>query len=218
MPAGGDHYEPIDWEDAFALVAERLRALPTPDAAAFYTSGRTTNEAAFLYQLFVRAFGTNNLPDCSNMCHESSGAALAHSIGIGKGTVLLEDFDAADLIIVVGQNPGTNHPRMLSALEQAKAQRRPHRHHQPARRGRAAHLPQPADPEGADQGRRTSPTTSSRCALSGDQALFAAMAKLTVRGRRGRRGVRRDVHLGVRRVPRPPRASSTGTTCSPRPG
>ena len=95
-------------------------SLPTPDAAAFYTSGRTSNEAAFLYQLMVRRFGTNNLPDCSNMCHESSGAALAHSIGIGKGSVLLEDIYAADLIMVVGQNPGTNHPRMLSALEQAK--------------------------------------------------------------------------------------------------
>jgi molybdopterin-dependent oxidoreductase alpha subunit len=118
---GATHYTPITWDDAFALLAAELNALPSPDAAAFYTSGRTSNEAAFLYQLFVRQFGTNNLPDCSNMCHESSGAALDESIGIGKGTVTLADFEQADLILVIGQNPGTNHPRMLSSLEAAKA-------------------------------------------------------------------------------------------------
>lgn len=117
---GATHYEAIAWDDAFALVADELRALATPDAAAFYTSGRTSNEAAFLYQLFARQFGTNNLPDCSNMCHESSGAALSESIGIGKGTVKLEDFEQADAIFVIGQNPGTNHPRMLTTLEAAK--------------------------------------------------------------------------------------------------
>jgi len=116
-----EHYEPISWDDAFALIARELRALPSPDAAAFYTSGRTSNEAAFLWQLLVRLFGTNNLPDCSNLCHESSGVALTESIGIGKGTVTLEDFERAEAIFVVGQNPGTNHPRMLSALEGAKA-------------------------------------------------------------------------------------------------
>jgi molybdopterin-dependent oxidoreductase alpha subunit len=114
------HYQPISWEDAFALVADTLRGLSTPDEAAFYTSGRTSNEAAFLYQLLARSFGTNNLPDCSNMCHESSGAALKEVIGIGKGSVSLADIGRADLIVVVGQNPGTNHPRMLSALEEAK--------------------------------------------------------------------------------------------------
>jgi molybdopterin-dependent oxidoreductase alpha subunit len=118
--AGADHYEPIAWDDAFRLVGDELRALGSPDEAVFYTSGRTSNEAAFLYQLFVRRFGTNNLPDCSNMCHESSGAALGETIGIGKGTVTLDDFARADLIFVVGQNPGTNHPRMLLALEEAK--------------------------------------------------------------------------------------------------
>lgn len=118
---GGTHYEPIEWESAFSLIAEKLRALSTPDEAVFYTSGRTSNEAAFLYQLLVRSFGTNNLPDCSNMCHESSGAALTESTGIGKGSVSLADIHRADLIVVVGQNPGTNHPRMLSALEEAKA-------------------------------------------------------------------------------------------------
>ena len=117
---GADHYEPIAWEDAFMLVAEALKGLPSPDHASFYTSGRTSNEAAFLYQLFVRAYGTNNLPDCSNMCHESSGAALSQMIGIGKGTVTLPDFEKADAIFIVGQNPGTNHPRMLTALQAAK--------------------------------------------------------------------------------------------------
>lgn len=121
LRAGATHYEPIAWDVAFALIARELRALPSPDAAAFYTSGRTSNEAAFLWQLLARQFGTNNLPDCSNMCHESSGAALGESIGIGKGTVTLADFEQADAIFVVGQNPGTNHPRMLVALEAAKA-------------------------------------------------------------------------------------------------
>ncbi|PJJ56702.1 formate dehydrogenase major subunit [Mumia flava] len=114
------HYEPIGWNDAFDLVADHLNALDDPDQAAFYTSGRTSNEAAFAYQLFARAYGTNNLPDCSNMCHESTGVALAETIGIGKGSVSLRDLYDADLIVVAGQNPGTNHPRMLSALETAK--------------------------------------------------------------------------------------------------
>lgn len=116
---GATHYMPIAWDEAFALVAEELQSLPTPDAACFYTSGRTSNEAAFLYQLFVRQFGTNNLPDCSNMCHESSGTALNETLGIGKGTVTLEDFDQAQAIFVIGQNPGTNHPRMLTTLQAA---------------------------------------------------------------------------------------------------
>ena len=118
--AGATHYRPISWDGAVAVVADRLRSLASPDRAVFYTSGRTSNEAAFLYQLFARAFGTNNLPDCSNMCHESSGVALGETIGIGKGTVTLDDVHAAELIVVAGQNPGTNHPRMLGALEQAK--------------------------------------------------------------------------------------------------
>ncbi len=121
LPAGATHYQPLAWEDAFTKIAKELNGLQTPDEAAFYTSGRTSNETAFLYQLFVREFGTNNLPDCSNMCHESSGVALTESLGIGKGSVKLEDFYKAEVIIILGQNPGTNHPRMLSALQKAKA-------------------------------------------------------------------------------------------------
>ncbi|NGY04124.1 FdhF/YdeP family oxidoreductase [Solimonas terrae] len=117
--APSDRYRPIAWDEAFALIARHLRGLSDPNQAAFYTSGRTSNEAAFLYQLFVREFGTNNLPDCSNMCHEPSGVALTEQIGIGKGTVLLEDFLHADAIFIFGQNPGTNHPRMLGELRAA---------------------------------------------------------------------------------------------------
>ncbi len=118
--AGGTHYEPISWDDAFDLVGTHLRALSSPDEALFYTSGRASNEAAFVYQLFARAYGTNNLPDCSNMCHESTSVGLAEAIGVGKGSVSLQDLHDADLIVISGQNPGTNHPRMLSALETAK--------------------------------------------------------------------------------------------------
>ena len=113
---GSTHYEPISWDDAFAKIAEHLNTLASPHEAIFYTSGRASNEAAFLYQLFVRMYGTNNLPDCSNMCHESSGTALSETLGLGKGSVTLEDFYHADLIMILGQNPGTNHPRMMSAL------------------------------------------------------------------------------------------------------
>ena len=121
LAPGATHYTPIDWDAALTLIADRLRALPDPDRAVFYTSGRASNEAAFVYQLLARRFGTNNLPDCSNMCHESSGAALTETIGVGKGTVTLHDLaEEADLIVIVGQNPGTNHPRMLTALEEAK--------------------------------------------------------------------------------------------------
>jgi len=119
LEQGDTHYRPISWENAFALIGSELNALTSPDEASFYTSGRTSNEAAFLYQLFVREFGTNNLPDCSNMCHESSGTALKESIGVGKGTVSLDDFAIADAIFVIGQNPGTNHPRMLTTLQEA---------------------------------------------------------------------------------------------------
>ncbi len=118
LKEGASHYESISWDDAFKLLAKRLNELESVDDGVFYTSGRASNEAAFLYQLFVRQFGTNNLPDCSNMCHESSGSALNKTIGIGKGTVTLDDFYKTDAVFILGQNPGTNHPRMLSALQQ----------------------------------------------------------------------------------------------------
>ncbi len=120
LPKGATHYQPITWEAAFEKVGEHLNALDHPDEAIFYTSGRTTNEAAFLYQLFVREFGTSNLPDCSNMCHEASGSALTETLGIGKGSVTLDDLYKAEVVMVIGQNPGTNHPRMLTALEKCK--------------------------------------------------------------------------------------------------
>lgn len=122
LPEGATHYQPIEWEHAFDIIAEELKKLNNPNEAIFYTSGRTSNETAFIYQLFVRFFGTNNLPDCSNMCHESSGVALNRTLGLGKGSVKLEDFKEADVIMIFGQNPGTNHPRMLSSLEEAKKQ------------------------------------------------------------------------------------------------
>jgi molybdopterin-dependent oxidoreductase alpha subunit len=116
---GSAHYQPVSWADAFSIVARHLKSLPSPDAAIFYTSGRASNEAAFFYQLFARSYGTNNLPDCSNMCHESSGLAMKDAIGVGKGTITLDDLLDADTILCVGQNPGTNHPRMLATLETA---------------------------------------------------------------------------------------------------
>ena len=120
LAKGSSHYEPISWDNAFAKIANKLKALDSPNDAIFYTSGRTSNEAAFLYQLLVRAYGTNNMPDCSNMCHESSGVGLSETVGIGKGSVTLQDIHEAELLIIMGQNPGTNHPRMLNALEKCK--------------------------------------------------------------------------------------------------
>ncbi|MDX1629205.1 MAG: molybdopterin-dependent oxidoreductase, partial [Fulvivirga sp.] len=120
LKKGASNYEPISWHDAFKKIAHHLNQLDSPNEAIFYTSGRTSNEAAFLYQLFVRQYGTNNLPDCSNMCHESSGTGLSETVGIGKGSVKLDDYYKAEVIMIIGQNPGTNHPRMLTALQKAK--------------------------------------------------------------------------------------------------
>lgn len=120
LPKGGTHYQPISWDNAFKKIADNLNKLASPNEAAFYTSGRTSNEASFVYQLFVREYGTNNMPDCSNMCHESTSVALAEAVGVGKASVTLNDFYDTDVIIIIGQNPGTNHPRMLTALEKAK--------------------------------------------------------------------------------------------------
>src|ERR1700688_4149394 len=117
LPRNGTHFEPISWEDAYYKVARTLNDLNSPDQAAFYTSGRLSNEASFMYQLFVREFGTNNMPDCSNMCHESSGMALTETIGVGKGTVILDDFTDTDVVVLIGINPATNMPRMLDSLQ-----------------------------------------------------------------------------------------------------
>jgi molybdopterin-dependent oxidoreductase alpha subunit len=177
LPEGADHYEPIGWDRAFDIVAEELTALDSPDEAVFYTSGRTSNEAAFLYQLFARELGTNNLPDCSNMCHESSGSALTETIGVGKGSVLLEDLYKADLIIVAGQNPGTNHPRMLSALEKAKAGGARVISVNPLPEAGLERFKNPQTPQGMVKG-ATLTDLFLQIRLGGDQALFRLLNKL----------------------------------------
>ncbi|WP_252346212.1 MULTISPECIES: FdhF/YdeP family oxidoreductase [unclassified Paludibacterium] len=176
-----DKYLPISWDQAFALIARHLQALPSPDQAAFYASGRTSNEAAFLLQLFARRYGTNNFPDCSNMCHEATSRGLPGTVGIGKGTVTLEDFELADTILIFGQNPGTNHPRMLGELREA------------ARRGATLVSINPLRERGLE--RFTSPQHSAemlaggstplcslfiRPRLGGDFALIKALAKRVV--------------------------------------
>ncbi|MFE6685401.1 FdhF/YdeP family oxidoreductase [Streptomyces sp. NPDC057743] len=175
LPEGADHYQPLTWERAFDLIAEELTALDTPDEAVFYTSGRTSNEAAFLYQLFAREFGTNNLPDCSNMCHESSGSALTATLGVGKGSVLLEDLYKADLIIVAGQNPGTNHPRMLSALEKAKTGGAKIISINPLPEAGLERFKNPQTPRGLAGGGTTLTDLFLQVRLGGDQALFRAL-------------------------------------------
>ncbi|WP_240136435.1 FdhF/YdeP family oxidoreductase [Streptomyces sp. MUM 178J] len=177
-PAGADRYRPISWDDAFAVIARELAELDHPDQAAFYTSGRASNEAAFAYQLFVRMFGTNNLPDCSNMCHESSGSALVETIGIGKGSVSLEDLYEADLILVVGQNPGTNHPRMLSALEEAKRRGARVIAVNPLLEAGLLRFKNPQKPSGVIGGGTQLADRFLQIRLGGDQALFQAFNRL----------------------------------------
>ncbi|MFF7383750.1 FdhF/YdeP family oxidoreductase [Streptomyces griseoluteus] len=179
LPEGADRYEPVSWERAFGIVAEEIAALGSPDEAVFYTSGRTSNEAAFLYQLFARELGTNNLPDCSNMCHESSGSALSETIGIGKGSVLLEDLYRADLIIVAGQNPGTNHPRMLSALEKAKAAGARIISVNPLPEAGLERFKNPQTPQGMLKGAALTDLFL-QIRLGGDQALFRLLNKLVL--------------------------------------
>ncbi|MEU9088185.1 FdhF/YdeP family oxidoreductase [Streptomyces sp. NPDC048357] len=179
LPEGGDRYEAISWERAFAVLAEELTALASPDEALFYTSGRTSNEAAFLFQLFAREFGTNNLPDCSNMCHESSGSALNETIGIGKGSVSLEDLHQADLIIVAGQNPGTNHPRMLSALEQAKSAGAKIISVNPLPEAGMERFKNPQTPLGMFKGTALNDLFL-QIRIGGDQALFRLLNKLVI--------------------------------------
>ncbi|MFJ3493980.1 FdhF/YdeP family oxidoreductase [Streptomyces sp. NPDC086091] len=177
LPEGGEHYEPVSWERAFDIIAEETAALASPDEAVFYTSGRTSNEAAFLYQLFARELGTNNLPDCSNMCHESSGSALSETIGIGKGSVLLDDLHQADLIIVAGQNPGTNHPRMLSALEKAKANGAKIISVNPLPEAGLERFKNPQTPKGLTTGASLTDLFL-QIRIGGDQALFRLLNKL----------------------------------------
>ncbi|MFE7511707.1 FdhF/YdeP family oxidoreductase [Streptomyces sp. NPDC057540] len=179
LAEGGERYEPVTWERAFAIIAEELRALTSPDEALFYTSGRTSNEAAFLLQLFAREFGTNNLPDCSNMCHESSGSALTETIGIGKGSVSLEDLHRADLIIVAGQNPGTNHPRMLSALEKAKASGARIISVNPLPEAGLERFKNPQTPQGMLKGAALTDLFL-QIRIGGDQALFRLLNKLVL--------------------------------------
>ncbi|MCH9734924.1 MAG: FdhF/YdeP family oxidoreductase [Actinomycetia bacterium] len=175
---GEDHYRPIAWDEAFELIANELRALESPHQAVFYTSGRTSNEAAFLYQLFVRSFGTNNLPDCSNMCHESSGTALVDAIGIGKGSVTVEDLLLADLVVIAGQNPGTNHPRMLSILEKAKANGAKVIAVNPLPEAGLIRFKDPQKLHGVISGGVPIADEFVQIRLGGDMALFAGIGKL----------------------------------------
>jgi len=175
LAEGADTYEPVPWERAFEIIAEELNALGHPDEAVFYTSGRTSNEAAFLYQLFAREFGTNNLPDCSNMCHESSGDALTETLGVGKGSVSLDDLQQADLIIVAGQNPGTNHPRMLSALEKAKTAGARIITVNPLPEAGMTRFKNPQTPRGLAGGGTALTDLFLQIRIGGDQALFRAL-------------------------------------------
>ncbi len=176
---GGTYYQPVSWDDALGIIATHLKALPSPDEAVFYTSGRASNEAAFLYQLFVRSYGTNNLPDCSNMCHESSGIAMKDAIGIGKGTVTLEDLVDADAILCVGQNPGTNHPRMLSTLEAAVKKGAKVVSINPLKEAGLTGFIHPQHPVATILGRASALASSFiRVRINGDLALFRGLAKV----------------------------------------
>ena len=173
-----DRYVKVSWDDAFSLIAKHLHNLPSPDMAEFYTSGRASNEAAYLYQLFVRAFGTNNFPDCSNMCHEASGVALAQSVGVGKGTVTFDDFEHADAIFVLGQNPGTNHPRMLEPLREAVKRGAQVVSVNPLKERGLERFQHPQQPlEMLTNGSEPTNTAFFRPALGGDMALLRGMAK-----------------------------------------
>jgi molybdopterin-dependent oxidoreductase alpha subunit len=181
---GATHFEPVSYDEALALVARELRSLKSPHEAAFYTSGRASNEAAFLYQLMVRAFGTNNLPGCSNLCHESSGVALKETLGIGKGTVRLADFERADLIFVIGQNPGSNHPRMLSTLRQAKLAGAKIISVNPLVERGLVKFAHPQEPDDLLSGGVELADEFVRVSVNGDQALFRGLSKVLLASRR----------------------------------
>ncbi|GAA4559053.1 FdhF/YdeP family oxidoreductase [Pseudonocardia xishanensis] len=177
---GSSHYEPIDWDDAFRTIATELRGLDSPDEATFYTSGRASNEVAFAYQLFARAFGTNNLPDCSNMCHESTSIALQESIGIGKASVTLPDLLGAKLIVIAGQNPGTNHPRMLTQLEHAKKAGARILTINPLREAGLTRFKNPQTPKGVIGHGTDLSDLHLPIKINGDLALFQAIGSLLV--------------------------------------
>ncbi|GAA5644463.1 FdhF/YdeP family oxidoreductase [Vibrio proteolyticus] len=180
-----DHYDPVSWDDAFALIAQHLNALESPDQAEFYTSGRASNEAAFLYQLFVRAFGTNNFPDCSNMCHEASGIGMKDTVGVGKGTVVFEDLKQADAIFVIGQNPGTNHPRMLEPLREAVKRGAQVICFNPLKERGLERFQNPQHPiEMLSNGSEPTNTAYFRPALGGDMAVLRGMAKFLLQWER----------------------------------
>ncbi|MFL1465788.1 FdhF/YdeP family oxidoreductase [Marinobacter sp. HN1S83] len=173
-----DHYVETTWDEAFTLIARHLQSLESPDQAELYTSGRASNEAAFLYQLFVRAFGTNNFPDCSNMCHEASGVGMTESIGVGKGTVVFEDFEQADAIFVIGQNPGTNHPRMLEPLREAVERGAQVVCLNPLKERGLERFQHPQHPfEMLSNGSEPTSTAYFRPALGGDMAVMRGIAK-----------------------------------------
>ena len=180
LDAGDTHYRPVSWDRAFDVVKEELDALASPDEAVFYTSGRTSNEAAFVYQLLVRSLGTNNLPDCSNMCHESTTRALTQTIGIGKATVNIDDIEHADLIIVAGQNPGTNAPRMLTRLENAKKNGGRIVAVNPLREAGLLHFDNPQSVRGLVFKGRQIADEFLQIRLGGDQALFQALGKVLI--------------------------------------
>ncbi|MAP62570.1 MAG: hypothetical protein CMH34_02230 [Microbacterium sp.] len=177
LDEGATHYRPGTWDEALRIVADELRGLESPDQSVFYTSGRTSNEAAFLYQLMVRGIGTNNLPDCSNMCHESSGSALTQTLGVGKGTVSLDDIHDAELLIIAGQNPGTNHPRMLSAVEKAKQRGAVVVAVNPLPEAGLKRFKNPQTAHGVIAGGTAIADEFVQIRLGGDQALFQAIGK-----------------------------------------
>lgn len=180
-----DRYQPISWDAAYTLIAKHLLNLSSPDQAEFYTSGRASNEAAYLYQLFVRAYGTNNFPDCSNMCHEASGVALAQSVGVGKGTVTFDDFEHADAIFVWGQNPGTNHPRMLEPLREAVKRGAQVVCINPLKERGLERFQHPQHPlEMLTNGNKPTNTAYFRPALGGDMAVLRGMAKFLLQWER----------------------------------
>ena len=186
---GASHYEPVPWDAAFEIIASHLKSLASADEAVFYTSGRASNEAAFLYQLFARGYGTNNLPDCSNMCHESSGLAMKESIGVGKGTVTLDDFLEADTILCVGQNPGTNHPRMLGTLEAAVKKGVKLVAINPLKEAGLVGFIHPQHPLASVLGRATALASQFiRVRVNGDLALFRGIAKALLEEESGEPG------------------------------